>query len=341
MKFGTLDTDKKVLIVAEVGNNHEGDLAKAKEAVAAAAEAGADAVKFQTFRTAHYVGPENQDRVKRLEGFRLEIEDFRALAKVASDSGLEFFSTPFDLGSLEALEGFVPVLKIASGDNTYWPLIEAAARTGLPLIASTGLLDLEGVQFLRSRIREIWRQEDIPDPGLALLHCVSAYPVPPREANLRALLTFAHAFSTETLGYSDHTLGIEAAVLSVALGARIVEKHFTLDKQTSDFRDHQLSADPQEFRCMVDSIRRAEVLLGSPRKEVGPSEAELAPLVRRSIAAGRDLEAGTILSWSDLTWVRPGDGIPAGQECLVLGRELRTKRSLGERILLEHLGEPR
>jgi sialic acid synthase SpsE len=167
---------------------------------------------------------------------------------------------------------------------------------------------------------------------------VSAYPTPPEQANLAAIRALAQRFDC-TVGYSDHTLGIEAAVLSVALGARLIEKHFTLDPRHSDFRDHQLSADPAMLRQLVDRVRAAEQMLGSGVKIPQPCEAALETAVRRSIVAGTDLPAGHRLGLTDLTWVRPGGGLPPGQEALLVGRRLRRAVHRGDRLDLADVVE--
>jgi N,N'-diacetyllegionaminate synthase len=194
------------------------------------------------------------------------------------------------------------------------------------MIVSTGLSELASVartvQFV-DRIRDTER--------LAILHCVTSYPTAPAEAQLRAIEVLRERFSC-TVGYSDHTIGNDAAVLAVGLGARIIEKHFTLDKQFSDFRDHQLSADPQELASLVVRIREAELLLGSREKSVQPAEQAGTVALRRSIVAGADLAEGHILRSEDLTWIRPGGGLAPGSEHDIVGRRLRRPVPFGERI---------
>jgi N-acetylneuraminate synthase/N,N'-diacetyllegionaminate synthase len=183
-------------------------------------------------------------------------------------------------------------------------------------------------------IEGVWRSRNT-DPGLALLHCCVSYPTPTSDANLGAIRELATLGGT--VGYSDHTLGIEAAVLSVALGARVIEKHFTLDKNLSDFRDHQLSADPDELAQLVRRVRDAEELVGSGAKRVMPAEEGSLVGARRSIMAARDLPAGSVVSRADLTWLRPGGFLRPGQEGKVEGRRLAVAVRQGEPILLEHL----
>ncbi|WP_454021035.1 N-acetylneuraminate synthase family protein [Azospirillum sp. Marseille-Q6669] len=321
MRIGSFDTARRVLIVAEIGNNHEGNPAVAEELVDRAAESGAHAVKFQTFRTECFVSPVQSERFERMRRFELAPEVFVRLAERARKAGLLFLSTPLDLPSLAVLEPLVDAVKIASGDNTFVPLLRAAAATGKPMIVSTGLARLDEVAFAKALVESVWASRGA-DPGLALLHCVSSYPVPSGQENLAAVVTLSRRFGC-TVGYSDHTLGIRAAVLAVAAGARIVEKHFTLDRNHSSFRDHQLSADPAMLRALVQDIAEAEAMLGTGVKEPQEDEAAAIGAIRRSIAAARPLAAGSVIGPDDIVWLRPGGGIEPGREDLVLGRRVR------------------
>ncbi len=341
MKIGPFDLDKDVLVVAEIGNNHEGDYALAEEMIGLAARAGAGAVKFQTIRAEKLVSPADPDRLKTLKSFELTDEQFHGLAESAQRAGILFLSTPFDLDSVKVLEPLVPALKISSGDNTFYPLLRAVAQAGKPVLLSTGLADLKRIGYAKALIEKVWLEtgrEDLVPDGLVLLHCVSAYPTPPEEANLAAIPRLITEFGG-TVGYSDHTLGIEAAVTSVALGARIVEKHFTIDHHHSAFRDHQLSADPAEMAEMTRRIKETCVLLGDKEGRPGPSETAAHEAVRRSIVAARDIPAGHTLVWPDLSWTRPGKGLAPGNEDLILGRRAARRIKPGEMITPDLLEE--
>ena len=322
---------RRVLVVAEIGNNHEGDMALAEDLIGRAAEAGADAVKFQTFRAEHYVSPRDAERFARLKGFELTGDEFSRLAKQAHAAGLLFVSTPFDLESARLLGDIADAIKIASGDNTFYPLIEEVAATGKPAMVSAGLAGLDDIRFAARLIQRTWHSAGI-DQGLAVLHCVSAYPTPPEQANLAAVPALAQALPDLVIGYSDHTIGVDAAVVAVALGARVIEKHFTIDTQYSEFRDHQLSADPATFQTMVARIRETEALMGDGAIGAAPCEAPAETALRRSVAAARDLPAGHVVGADDITWVRPGGGIAPGQERLVLGRRLRAAVARGDMV---------
>ncbi len=333
MIIDSFDTDKNILIIAEIGNNHEGSFTLAEEMIGRAAEAGANAVKFQTFRTEHYVSSDNKARIDMLKSFELSEDDFERLKKTADSAGVVFISTPFDIQSAIFLDHLVPAFKIASGDNTFYPLLDVVAKFGKPVILSCGLAGWIQIRYAKAFIERIWQEEGI-DQQLALLHSVTSYPVPFCEANISAIGRLQKEFGG-VVGYSDHVLGIEAAALSVAQGARIVEKHFTLDKNQSDFRDHHISADPGEFALLVERIRQVEELMGSGEKILQESEEILLPLVRRSIIATRDLPAGEIIRQEDITWVRPSGGIPPGNESLILGKTVKNGLACGEMITLE------
>lgn len=332
MNFGPFDLSKRVLVVAEIGNNHEGNFDVAIKMLEQAAAAGADAVKFQTFVAERFVSPADPDRLKRLRGFQLSFEQFGKLAARAKELGVVFFSTPLDIESARFLDTIQPLFKIASGDNNYLELIRAVAGFGKPLIVSTGFSDQALIERVHAEVRSVWKGRGV-DPGLALLHCVACYPVPPAQANLAALSMLRAGFPRCAIGYSDHTIGIDAAAYAVAAGARIIEKHFTLDKNYSSFRDHQLSADPEDLRRLVARIREVEELLGSGTRE--PQQCELAhiALVRRSIAAARDIPAGTTLSAADFICLRPGSGFAPGSEPELVGR--RTARAVAAGTVLQ------
>jgi N,N'-diacetyllegionaminate synthase len=332
MRIGALNTDDKVLIIAEVGNNHEGDFERAKLLVARAAEAGADVVKFQTIRADNFCSRKNEPRYSTLKKFEFSDAQFRELAAVAQKHQIVFMSTPFDLPGVEFLSTIVPAFKVASGDIMFKQLLEAIGRTRKPVILSTGMSTLEEVKVARQTLLVAGALD------VAVLHCSVAYPTPLAEANLSAIKTLAREFGG-VVGYSDHTIGIDAAAYSVACGARIIEKHFTLDKQQSSFRDHQLSADPADLSALVKKVRELEQALGSGAKVPQATEAANLVPVRRSIVAGRDVQAGEIIKISDLTWMRPGSGFKPGEEGLVVGKRLMRSLERGEVIAAADLEE--
>lgn len=338
MKIGQFETDSDILIIAEIGNNHEGDYALAERLVWLAAESGAHAVKFQTFRAEYLTSRRDEERFRRLKSFELTWKEFERLSRTADEAGVLFLSTPLDLESARFLKDIAAAYKIASGDNNFYPLLEYVATTGKPVIMSSGLADIAQLKRSQGLIQGTWRDHGI-EQSLAVLHCVSGYPVPRDQVNLAAIGEIRRELGC-TVGYSDHTLGIEAAVFSAAMGARIIEKHFTIDKNFSEFRDHQLSVDPGEMKLLVWRVNKVCEMLGSGTKVPQEVEAALQGTARRSIVARRDLPEGTVLSWDDLTWIRPAAGLPPGEEGRLLGRTLSVPLPMGEAILPEHVTAP-
>ena len=335
MRIGTFNTEQQVLVIAEIGNNHEGSFDEAVELIHAAKESGADAIKFQTFITEHYVSKQNPERFNRLKSFELTQDQFRRLNEKARSLGLVFISTPFDLQSAKFLAEIVDAYKVGSAENTFGPLLAEVARGRKPVILSSGLATIDEVAGSKALIESCWKEIGYQGE-LAILHCVTSYPVPPEQANVGAIREMQDKLGC-LIGYSDHTLGVDAALAAVALGARIVEKHFTLDRNRSEFRDHKISSDPAELKLLVTKIREVSVLLGSGKKT--PQDAELAVVdqVRRSIVAGRDLPKGHAIRMEDLSWTRPSGGLKPGEEHLLIGRSLTSAVAMGDVLTLDIL----
>jgi N,N'-diacetyllegionaminate synthase len=329
MRIGPVDTAATVAIVAELGNNHEGDMGCARELVRAAAEAGAHAVKLQAIDPPRLVRRSETARLAQLERFRLSREQHAELADLARSLGLGYLCTPFDLDTVDWLAPLVDALKIASADNDLVALIEHAAATGRPLVISTGLSDDATIERALAAAAAA--------PEVALLHCVSAYPTAPERAALASIPALAARHGV-TVGYSDHTLGIEACVAAAAAGARILEKHLTLDHEQSDFRDHQLSAEPSELRALAARVAEVAVLLGTPRTGLIEGEEGVQEAARRSIVAARDLAAGHVVARGDLTWLRPRDGLAPGQEDRLVGGRLRHAVAASEPLRPDDVG---
>ena len=330
-------------IIAEAGVNHNGSLEMARQLVDAAARAGADAVKFQTFKAEKVVSPqapkaayqlqttgasESQlDMVKRLE---LPFDAFRELYVYCQDKGIRFMSTPFDEESVDFLaELGVAVFKIPSGEITNLPFLAHVAHKGKPMIVSTGMSYLGEVE---AAVRTI---EEVGNRDFVLLHCVSNYPANPADVNLRAMHTLAAAFGVP-VGYSDHTLGIEVAIAAVALGACVIEKHFTLDRSLPG-PDHRASLEPDELAALVRGIRTVEAALGHGRKEPAASEANTTVVARRSLVAARDIPAGTVLTEEMIAIKRPGTGLPPAMRPYLIGRTARITILAGTLLTLEML----
>ena len=337
MKLGTHDLDRDVVVVAEIGNNHEGDRRLALELIEAAAEAGADAVKVQVIDPERLVHCSQSERIAQLSRYRLSMDTLLEMAALAERKGALFIASAFDLASLDAISESVAAIKIASGDLDFLPLLARAAELEKPILLSTGMATLEEVRTAVDVVAAHGNGRPLAD-RLAVLHCVSLYPTPLHEANLSAITTLARTFGV-TVGYSDHTLGTEAAVIALTQGARIIEKHFTLDKTRSSYRDHALSADPADMKRLVTVAHEYERILGSGVKAPSAAERTAATAARRSVVAARDLPAGTQLSEADLEYVRPRDGSPPAAAAQMVGRRLRVPLKRHE-LLRDHQLDP-
>lgn len=329
-----------VFVIAEAGVNHNGSLDMALRLVDVAAEAGADAVKFQTFRADKLVTRraakaayqvtntcEAGSQAEMLRALELSEADHEALLAHCRARNIGFMSTAFDMESLAFLAKMdMPAVKIPSGDITYGPMLLAAARVGKPLIVSTGMATLADIEDALSVIAFALTQDGEPggprdietarlsqegraalERSVTLLHCVTQYPAPPGSVNLRAMETMASAFGLP-VGYSDHTMGVAVSIAAVARGATVIEKHFTLDR-TLPGPDHVASLEPLELTLLIDSIRTVEKALGSQRKEPNAGEIENRAIARRSVVASRPIAVGQIITAEDLTAKRPHDGL--------------------------------
>jgi N-acetylneuraminate synthase len=320
----------RVFIIAEAGVNHNGSIKLGCELIDIAKDAGADAVKFQSFLAKYLVSKKadkaeyqkrltkktesHYEMIKRLE---LSLKDHKILIEHAKKRKIKFLSSPFDEESANLLKKLkIDMLKIPSGEVTNHPFLTHCANLGLPIILSTGMCTLsevaEAVEVLK------------PSKSLSLLHCVTEYPTPYREVNLRAMDTLSSAFSLP-VGYSDHTLGIEIALAAVARGARIIEKHFTLDR-TLPGPDHQASLEPNELKEMVRCIRNIEDSLGTGVKQPAACELKNIPIARKSLVADMPIKKGTRLSRENVKCKRPGTGISPKDLDKVIG--MRVNRDL-------------
>jgi N-acetylneuraminate synthase/N,N'-diacetyllegionaminate synthase len=238
----------------------------------------------------------------------------------------------FDTDSLTAIAPYLDAVKIASGDLDFPPLLACAAATGKPVFLSTGMSYLDEIKSAVTTIEAHLVMPSRLEDKLAILHCVSLYPTPREKANLAAIGTLRKTFGL-TVGFSDHTLGIETALAAAALGARVIEKHFTLDKGRTSFRDHALSADPPEMARLAEVLRATDAMVGSGERTMEMADGETRTAARRSIVAARDLPAGTELTISDLDFVRPSGGLPPTALDRVLGRRLRVRRQMHDLVL--------
>ena len=334
---------RPVFVIAKAGVNHNGDVGLARQLVEAAAEAEADAVKFQTFRAtalaseraekaAYQVVTTGSSASQRamLERLQLPDEAYRELQAHAKKCSIQFLSTPFDQYSVELLAGLdVPAFKVSSGDLTTLPLLRQLAPFGKPIILSTGMGNLGEIEEALSAIHGAGSSPVI------LLHCVSSYPAAPDAVNLRAMDTLALAFRVP-VGYSDHTLGMDIAVAAVARGACVIEKHMTLDRNLPG-PDHRASLEPAELGAMVRAIRKVEIALGDGRKVPHASEADVRRLARKSIVVVRAMPAGQRVEAADVALLRPGTGLPPRLLDVVVGRRVARDVAAGTPITWDDL----
>jgi N,N'-diacetyllegionaminate synthase len=314
-----------VFIIAEAGVNHNGDIEIAKKMIDVAATFDVDAIKFQTFhadkvviRTAEKSKYQmettgvSESQFAMLKKLELSENQHRELIEHCQKKGITFLSTAFDPGSIELLESFnVPVHKIPSGEITNLPYLIKIAQTGKPVILSTGMSTLEEV---RAAI-EILKYNGSGE--ITVLHCNTEYPTPYTDVNLKVMLTMQRKLGVK-VGYSDHTPGIEVPIAAVAMGASVIEKHFTLDKNMEG-PDHKASLEPDEFAAMVRAIRNIEKALGTDEKKPSSSEIKNMDIVRKSIVAARDITKGEIFTEDNITVKRPGNGISPMKWLEVLG----------------------
>ena len=327
-----------VLIIAEAGVNHNGDIELAKKLIEVAAQAGADFVKFQTFQTENLVSKaaqmadyqqknlQNQgaSQFEMLKKLELDLNMHLILIEHANKNGIKFLSTAFDLDSIDLLVDLkMPFFKIPSGEITNKPYLQKIARTKLPVIISTGMADLIDIE----NAVNVFKAVNYSSEDLSILHCNTEYPTPMVDVNLNAMNTIKNKFDLE-IGYSDHTLGVEVSIAAVAMGARIIEKHFTLDKNMIG-PDHKASLNPEELALMVRSIRNIEKAFGDGIKTPSDSETKNMMAARKSIHISEDLQKGHVIALIDLDMKRPSSGISPMEYEKVIGNTLAVDK-LGE-----------
>jgi N,N'-diacetyllegionaminate synthase len=331
----------RTIIIAEAGVNHNGSMERAREMVAAAKEAGADYVKFQTAvpelvistyaPKAEYqkdTDGTGRSQLEMCKAIHLPLDAYAELKALCEETGIGFMSTPFDLVSIDLLaELGQDYMKVPSGEITNLPYLERIAYHGIPVIISTGMATTEEAR----RAIDILTSGPLTTDDITVLHCNTQYPTPMRDVNLRAMLTLRDALGVKT-GYSDHTTGIEVPVAATALGAAVVEKHFTLSRELPG-PDHKASLEPQELKQMVRAIRNIELALGSSDKHVTDSERGNMAVARKSIVALRDIKEGEILTEENITTKRPGNGISPMRWHEILGT--RAIRDFGADELIE------
>ena len=309
---------KHVLIIAEAGVNHNGSLELAKQLIDKAVEAGIDIIKFQTFKSeklvskaakqAEYqqrnIGKKDEGQLAMLKKLELSQADHEELIAYCNEKCIRFFSTAFDMDSIDYLHSLnMGLWKIPSGEITNYPYLRKIAQYQEPVILSTGMCELADIEAALN----VLLQFGVKKEQITILHCNTEYPTPFTDVNLKAMLEISEKFGVQ-IGYSDHTKGIEVPIAAVALGATMIEKHFTLDKNMEG-PDHKASLEPDELKTMVSAIRNIEQALGSGHKTISESERKNIEIARKSIVAARPIKAGELLTEENLTVKRPGNGI--------------------------------
>lgn len=318
-----------VVYIAEIGVNHEGDLAYAKDLLKLAANAGADAVKFQGYTPERYASASNPERLERVTKFSLDETQYQELVDLAGDLNVHIFSTPLTEDWVGVLDPTAAAFKIASGDITFEAVIRAAAKTGKPVIISTGAASVEEIDQAVE-----WVKDEIGDTPLAerlvIMHCICAYPAPLNEANINAVPYLRERYGVP-VGYSNHVIEPEACLAAIALGAPVIEVHFTDKKTGRDFHDHALSFEPEEFKNLVETGNRIKSSLGAHNKAIQPCELD-PQLVRKGVVAANDIESGQVLDMDNLMFARPATEIPSTSLNALIGKKAKSAYKKGEQI---------
>jgi N,N'-diacetyllegionaminate synthase len=322
----------KPFIIAEVGNNHEGRFEIAKKLILKASQAGVDAIKFQTFNTEDYVNGKNKKRYNQLKKFQFSREQFYQLSKIAKYKNLKFISTPFDIKSAEFLNTIVDLFKISSGDLTYFDLIKKVISFNKNTIISTGCSTTKEIK----NTFEFIKKNKFSMNKLSFLHCVSMYPAPISNVNLSTINYLKRKFNIK-IGYSDHTIGYAIPILSVFYGAKIVEKHFTLDNNFSKFRDHKLSLNPEDMKNMVNILKNLNTIQGKKTKILSKDERVNIFHLRRSFYLRNNIDKGEILKQRDLKFVRPFDGNGITNIDAIINKKTKKKIKKNTLIKKNHL----
>jgi len=319
--------NNNLLVVAEIGVNHEGDVLKAKRMIELAASVGADYIKFQSYTPRRYIAANDLTRFQRVTAFSLSIKEFECLYELALKLKIQFLSTPVTEDWVTLLNPMCSAFKIASGDITFKPVIKKAAQTGKPIIISTGAATIEEIDQAVAWVQEEVGKENIKE-RLILMHCVSAYPTPIEQANILSIPFLKERYGLN-IGYSNHVVGINACLAAVALGACIIEVHFTDQKEGRSFRDHAISFNKDDLRNFISTAKEIKKSLGVYDKRLQPCEAENISLIRKGIVAAKNIKAGTKLSLDDLMFARPATEFQSSEIIDLIGKQINQDVSEG------------
>jgi len=330
MKLFGKDLDKDIVIIAEIGVNHEGSIDSAINLISLAHEAGADAVKFQSYTPERFIASNDKERMKRVKNFHLNEIDHLKLITHANNTGIPFFSTAVTEDWIPFLSKNTSVIKIASGDITFEPIIRLAAQTGKPVILSTGGASLKEVNQAISWFKENSIYSDISEK-LILMHCVSVYPTAIEDANLNSI-RYLDRETGLNIGYSNHVEGIIAPILAISLGAKIIEVHFTDTRENKIFHDHLLSVNPSELSELTKVASLVKLSLGSVDKFCNSKERENLLLIRKGVVAAKDIKIGKIIEAKDLMYARPASDIDSSQLKTLIGKKILKNITKGEKL---------
>ncbi len=324
MKIQNINTNKKIFLIAEIGNNHEGKFNLAKKLIYLAKKNGADAVKFQFINPLKLVNPKNNEkRVKQLKRLCLNWDQILKLRKYAKNLNIIFLCSIFDFDILKKNKNIFSALKIPSGDNNIMEIINECINTKKPILYSTGMMNFK---MINETINKIKRNKNFKKENFCIMHCVSNYPLKDKDSNMRSILNLKS--TGYEIGYSDHAVGIENCLVAAALGARVIEKHFTISNNFSSFRDHIHSADPKKLKELSQKLKKINLILGNDKKNISRNEAKNIKATRRGVYASKKLFKNQILTSKDIILLRPETKLRVNQIKLALGKKL--KKNLNE-----------
>ena len=335
--------DNPAFVIAEAGCNHDCMLDRGKKLVEAAAKSGFDAIKFQNFKSEKLVTKtvpkfwvdDKKDKTQMSNYIgqdKLDRESYRALARLANKLGIIYLSTPFDEEEADFLEELkVPAYKIASTDLTNLPFLKYVAKKGKPILLSVGMGSIGEIEEAIEAVKSTGNEE------IVLLHCIVIYPTPPEQANLRFIKTLQNLFPEYPVGFSDHTLGIVIPAIAASLGAKVIEKHFTIDKNMKGSPDHPMSVDPDEAKEMIQAIKVAEVCMGSPVRRLLEDEKKAYELGRRKIVANENINKGTVIERNMIVCKRSEEGIAPKFMDIIIGRRASRHIKMDEGISWEKI----
>ena len=335
MKLFGKDLDKDIVIIAEIGVNHEGSIESAMNLIRLAYESGADAVKFQSYTPERFITSDDKERMKRVKNFHLNESDHLKLISHATNLGIPFFSTAVTEDWIPFLKNNTEVIKIASGDITFEPTIRLAAKTGKPVILSTGGANMQEIRKAIDWFKDSSENKEIKDK-LIIMHCVSAYPTPLERANLYSI-NYLKEQTGLTVGYSNHVQGTIAPLIAMGLGANVIEVHFTDSRENKIFHDHALSLNPSELKDIVDSSKKIKLSLGEYKKVCLDIEKDNILLIRKGLVAGKEIKAGKIIDKEDLMYARPATEFNSGELLSLIGKVCSSDIEKGHKITKKNI----